>query len=77
MIHIQRYTKVFQYIMTYGGEILKNILTCIHIALNIIKLKYVIQIDRRMFLTKNSINILHTVSHKSFPIHYGVCEENF
>ena len=74
-----RYTKEFQYITAYGGGRDFKAHFNIYIVLNIMELKYVIQICENMFPIKNgvnSINILYAGSHKFFPIHY-LLEGNF
>ena len=67
---IQAHTKVF---WSYG-ENDSSLLYRTYIALNIMKLIYVIYIYMKMFSIKNGIkttSILHTESHKSFPILCG------
>ena len=77
---LQRHTKVFWYISTYRGEGLKFIVTHLYCTkYNEINV-YAIQICKSMFSLKNSINtinILHTGSHKSFPLHYGLQRKIF
>ena len=41
------------------------------------KLTDLIRIYKGMFPVKNSINILYTGSHKSFPMYYGLTEQSF
>ena len=72
---IEGHTEVFQ---SYAGNF-KSVFY-IYIALIIMKLIYVIQVNKNMFPMKNglnSINILYTGSHKSFLIHYSHLETNF
>ena len=49
MISLQRHKKIFQYVIVRAGEIFKNTFKHVCVALNIMKLKWVIERVKNTF----------------------------
>ena len=80
IFHIRAHTKVFPYIMSYGGKFLKRFSTYLYCTkCNEIDICH-LDVKKSLIPMKNGINslyILYAGSYERIPMYQGQCAKNF